>query len=75
MTEQFLTTAQIARRIGLHEATVRLWMRDGRLPAVKMGSEWRMTEGELTRWMNEKQKVAVSLYRPDGYSCTQYERE
>lgn len=36
-TPDFLTTREVAQRYGVHPATVRRWVSDGRLPAVRVG--------------------------------------
>lgn len=38
---------QVADILGLHVRTVRGYVRDGRLPAVRMGKQYRITEQDL----------------------------
>jgi excisionase family DNA binding protein len=38
---------QVADILGLHVRTVRGYVRDGRLPAVRMGKQYRITEKDL----------------------------
>ena len=38
---------QVADILGLHVRTVRGYVRDGRLPAVRMGKQYRITERDL----------------------------
>lgn len=38
---------QVAEILGLHVRTVRGYVRDGRLPAVRMGKQYRITEQDL----------------------------
>ncbi|MBM3956549.1 MAG: helix-turn-helix domain-containing protein [Gemmatimonadetes bacterium] len=40
--------------LGLHPETVRLWAREGRLPAVRIGNRWRFRRADLDRWLDEK---------------------
>ena len=36
----FLTTAQVAQRLGVDPSTVRRWCESGRLEAIKPGHDW-----------------------------------
>lgn len=36
-TSEVVTLAQAAQRLGVHEATVRRWVRKGHLPAIQTG--------------------------------------
>ncbi|WP_327581179.1 helix-turn-helix domain-containing protein [Nonomuraea sp. NBC_00507] len=44
--EQY-TVEQAARRLGLHVKTVRNYVRDGRLPAVRVGRQYRIARQDL----------------------------
>ena len=47
---EWLTTAQVAERLGLHVYTIRRWCRDGALPAWRkgFGGDWRINPDDLT---------------------------
>jgi excisionase family DNA binding protein len=54
--DALLTVRQFADRLHMHPATVRIWLRDGkirgmRLPADKLG--WRIPESEVDRVLAE----------------------
>jgi excisionase family DNA binding protein len=53
MTTEFLTTLDVARILGMNKRVVMLWCKNGKLPAIKL-SRWRISKGELQRWMDEK---------------------
>lgn len=42
-----LTAGQVAQRLCCHPKTVRTMCRDGRLRAIKLGSEWRVPVAAL----------------------------
>ena len=46
---RYLTIQEVARRYQLHPETVRRWIIEGRLPAIKLagGSAWRVREDAL----------------------------
>lgn len=47
MTVAVYSAEQVADILGLHVRTVRGYVRDGRLPAVRMGKQYRITEQDL----------------------------
>jgi excisionase family DNA binding protein len=54
MTEKFLTTQEVADRLSITVRKVRIliYTKDDPLPALYMGKEYRIAEGELKRWMD-----------------------
>jgi excisionase family DNA binding protein len=62
-----LTAAQAAARLGLHPKTVGRMARDGRLPAVKVGTGWRFHPDRLTvEWTVRPQRAPAGRSRPSG---------
>ncbi len=49
-----LTISQVARYLKLHELTVRRLARDGELPAVKIGRQWRIKRDVMEAWIAER---------------------
>lgn len=47
MTERFYSVEQVAEHLGLHIRTVRNYVRDGRLPAVRIGKQYRIAHEDL----------------------------
>jgi len=47
MTEEFFSVEQVAQRLGLHVRTVRNYIRDGRLKAVRIGKQYRIAREHL----------------------------
>lgn len=46
-TPRLLTTVAAATRLNVDPSTVRRWIEDGRLPAVKPGRDYRIDPGDL----------------------------
>ncbi|MBF0662571.1 MULTISPECIES: helix-turn-helix domain-containing protein [unclassified Rhodococcus (in: high G+C Gram-positive bacteria)] len=47
MEETLLSVEQVAERLGLHVRTVRNYVRDGKLPAVRIGKQYRIAHTDL----------------------------
>jgi|TARA_Y100000296_G_C5114094_1_gene226770 excisionase family DNA binding protein len=56
--DKFLTPEEVAENLRVHYQTVYNWLRDGKLPAVKVGSQWRISESSFKSFIgvtnNEK---------------------
>jgi excisionase family DNA binding protein len=48
---ELLNVKQVAKYLQLHEVTVLNFARQGRLPAFKVGREWRFREDEIRKWL------------------------
>ncbi len=60
MPERLLTVAEVADHIRVHPATVREWLRKGRLKGSILGDKagWRIPESEVERFLKETQKAS-----------------
>ncbi len=47
MTESFYSVEQVAELLGLHVRTIRNYVRDGRLHAVRIGKQYRIAHADL----------------------------
>lgn len=47
MTERFYSVEQVAEHLGLHVRTIRNYVRDGRLTAVRIGKQYRIAHEDL----------------------------
>jgi len=47
MTDEMFSVEQVAERLGLHVRTVRNYIRDGRLKAVRIGKQYRIAREHL----------------------------
>jgi len=55
---EFLDTKQVANILGLHYKTVARMLREGRLPASKIGKEWRVSRTDLEAFIERNRRVA-----------------
>ncbi len=54
MKEEYLTLDHVAAILGYKVDTIRRWIKRGRIAAVKIGSEWRITQSELSAFIAQQ---------------------
>jgi excisionase family DNA binding protein len=55
--EKLLTLEQVAERLAVSRKMVYDWIRDGRIPGVKMGRLWRVKEGSLDAFIDSLEPI------------------
>ena len=53
LSRPLLTVHETAEQLKVKESTIRAWIRNGKLRAIKFGREWRITVKDLERFLNE----------------------
>jgi excisionase family DNA binding protein len=66
--KNFLSVEQVAERLGVTSSTIYRLARDGSLPAVKVGTQWRFSEEMLASWATDQ--VAVKRMLADEKKVT-----
>jgi len=56
---EVLTAAEAAEILRLHVITLRELARQGRVPARKVGREWRFVRSQLERWLEGQENGAT----------------
>jgi excisionase family DNA binding protein len=51
---EILTLEEVAHYLRLKPQTIYKWAQERRIPAVKLGKEWRFRKSILDRWMDEQ---------------------
>lgn len=51
---KFFTSADIAERYGIKVSTVWDWLRSGKLKAIRIGKEYRISEEDLKKFEKER---------------------
>ena len=57
--EPLLTTAAVAKWLGISTRTVCLWAECEEIPAIKLGRQWRFREGQLSDWLKTPKAAKV----------------
>ena len=59
-----MTVPQVAAQLSIHPATVRIWIKTGRLAAVRVGKEWRIRQSEVDRALRFDASPAYAQQEP-----------
>lgn len=51
---EILTIEEVAHYLRLKPQTIYKWAQEKRIPAVKLGKEWRFRRSILDRWLDEQ---------------------
>ena len=57
--EPLLTTAAVAKWLGIAPRTVCLWAECKEIPAIKIGRQWRFRETELWDWLRNPKSAKL----------------
>ncbi|MDQ6907916.1 MAG: helix-turn-helix domain-containing protein, partial [Chloroflexota bacterium] len=55
-TRDLLTADEVARTLNLRPTTIYQWCREGRLPAIKLGKEWRIRRTALDAFLEQGER-------------------
>ena len=55
--DDWLTLPQIAEMLQMNPSTIRLWVSEQRLPAVRVGRRWMVRRGDLEGMLAEQPKI------------------
>lgn len=51
--EEIMTLEEVAKYLKVKPQTIYTWTQDGKIPAAKLGKEWRFRKSVIDRWFNE----------------------
>ena len=60
---EILTLEEVALYLRLKPQTIYRWAQEKRIPAVKLGKEWRFRKSILDRWLDEQMDSGFSHMR------------
>ena len=66
-----LSTAAVARWLGISPRTVCLWAECGEIPGLKVGRQWRFREDEVRLWLDTQQEKLLGR-RPQKRSVAAF---
>jgi len=57
MEPRVLTVRELAEYLRVHQTTVYRLLREHKLPAFRVGADWRFNRHAIERWMTQKQRT------------------
>jgi excisionase family DNA binding protein len=58
--KEILTAKEVAEYLKIHPLTVHKFAREGKIPAFKIGTDWRFHKKYIERWIREKSTHCLS---------------
>ncbi len=63
---RFLTLAEAAAILQVSRRTLLRVIQQKKMPAFKVGGQWRLRESQLMRWVEDKENLGEKGYRVEG---------
>lgn len=60
--DEIMTLEEVARYLKLKPQTIYTWAQNGKIPAAKLGKEWRFKRSVVDRWFNQHFDQRFSEY-------------
>ncbi|MGD0335848.1 MAG: helix-turn-helix domain-containing protein [Candidatus Omnitrophota bacterium] len=57
--KEILTAKEVAEYLKIHPLTVHKYAREGKIPAFKIGTDWRFHKKYIERWIKEKSSYVL----------------
>lgn len=51
---RIMTLEEVAEYLRVKPQTIYTWAQEGKIPAAKLGKEWRFRKSMIDRWFNEQ---------------------
>lgn len=59
-SKEIMTAKEVAEYLNIHPLTVHKYAREGKIPAFKIGTDWRFHKKYIERWIKEKSAYNAS---------------
>jgi len=53
----FMTVDEVAKRFGVNVTTVYRLLKRGKIPAFKVGNQWRFSASRLEEWVADRERI------------------
>jgi excisionase family DNA binding protein len=51
--DEIMNIEEVAKYLKLKPQTIYTWAQNGKIPAVKLGKEWRFKKSVIDKWFNQ----------------------
>jgi excisionase family DNA binding protein len=63
--KEIMTAKEIAEYLKIHPLTVHRYAREGKIPAFKIGTDWRFHRKHIERWIRQKLSSSNKIFSID----------
>ena len=70
ISKEIMTAKEVAQYLSIHLLTVYKYAREGKIPAFKIGTDWRFHKKSLEKWIHGKSNFNLNRSfstRNEGY--------
>ena len=60
--DEIMTIEEVAKYFKLKPQTIYTWAQNGKIPAAKLGKEWRFKKSVIDKWFNQHINQKFSEY-------------
>ncbi len=60
-TKEVLTLREVAEYLGVHTSTIYKYAQQGKIPAFKIGSDWRFKKTHIDQWIEEQTTTTLRI--------------
>lgn len=60
--DEIMTIEEVAKYLKLKPQTIYTWAQNGKIPAAKLGKEWRFKKTVIEKWFNQHIDQRFSEY-------------
>ena len=60
--DEIMTIEEVAKYLKLKPQTIYTWSQNGKIPAVKLGKEWRFRKSVIDKWFDQHMDQQFSDY-------------
>ena len=60
--DDIMTLEEVAKYLKLKPQTIYTWSQNGKIPAAKLGKEWRFNKSVIDKWFNQHIDQKFSEY-------------
>ena len=60
--DEIMTLEEVAKYLKLRPQTIYIWAQNNKIPAAKLGKEWRFKKSVIDKWFNQHFNDKFSEY-------------
>jgi excisionase family DNA binding protein len=71
VTERWLSVAEVSEHLGVAPDTIYRWIAAGRMPANRIGRQWRFSLSDVDQWVRSQTAKASDVRRDEECAATE----